>query len=365
MNKTATALIICFILLSSILTIGIFPKIDFLPVLAKESSSASAASSNAGTTPPSGGGTTPPSGGGTTPPSGGGTTPPSGGGTTPPSGGQSPSIGTSKVPAEATPPVVDCTATPHDPSCPPPPKEENNTSSSAQTAAPPLVPTHVPTTQRNGPDSSCTFFPELPHCVPDPKTGLCPPGFSMNEDGHCFRSGKCPTGFERRDDDESGTCWPTDKNSPPILCPPGVNPPNCVNQCPKGTHPDDLKLCVKNKVIVIHKTTPKIIHVIHITSNNDQNSMVTRNTQLTDQLTVGQAINECKDIIANSPNIELKKSCNIFMAAIFNYCLTHTRIANKDSNICSDDLYLTNVPQYVKENVSLNEFPPTIYNIRP
>ena len=172
MNKTATALIICFILLSSILTIGIFPKIDFLPVLAKKSSSASAASSNAGTTPSS--------------------------------GGQSPSIGTSKVPAEATPPVVDCTATPDYPSCPPPPKEENNTSSSAQTVAPPLIPTHVPTTQPKGPDSSCTFFPELPHCVPDPKTGLCPPGFSMNEDGHCFRTGKCPTGFERRDDDESG-----------------------------------------------------------------------------------------------------------------------------------------------------------------
>ncbi len=187
----------------------------------------------------------------------------------------------------------------------------------------------------------------------------------MNEDGHCFRSGKCPTGFERRDDDESATCWPTDKNSPPILCPPGVNPPNCVNQCPKGTHPDDLRLCIKNKVIVIHKTTPKIIHVIHITSNNDQNSIVTRNTQLIDQLTVGQAINECKDIIANSPNIELRKSCNIFMAAIFNYCLTHTRIANEEGNICSDDLYLTNVPQYVKGNVNLNEFPPTIYNIRP
>jgi hypothetical protein len=240
-----------------------FPKIDFLPVLAKQSSSASAASSNAGTASPFGGETAPPS------------------------GGQPPSIGTSKVPAESTPPVVDCTATPNDPSCPPPPKEENHTSSSAQTAAAPLVPTHVPTTQPKGPDNSCTFFPELPYCVPDPKTGLCPPGFSMNEDEHCFRTGKCPSGFERRDDDESGTCWPKDKNSPPIICPPGVNPPHCVEHCPIGTHPDDFKICV----IVIHKTTPKILHVIHITSNNDQNSMVTRNTQLTDQLTVGQAIN--------------------------------------------------------------------------
>jgi hypothetical protein len=260
-------------------------------------------------------------------------------------------------PTEAKQPVVDCTATPDDPSCPPP-KEKNNTSS-AQTATPPLVPTVVPTKQPRGPDNSCTFFPELPHCVPDPKTGLCPPGFSMNADEHCFRTGKCPSGFERRDNDESGTCWPKDKNSPPIICPPGVNPPHCVDHCPKGTHPDDFKICVKNNV------TTKIIHVIHITSNNDQNSMVTRNTQLTDQLTVGQAINGCKDITANSPNNELKKSCNIFMAAIFNYCLTHTKIANKDNNICSDDLYLTNVPQYVKENVNLKQFPPTIYNIRP
>ena len=260
-------------------------------------------------------------------------------------------------PTEAKQPVVDCTATPDDPSCPPP-KEKNNTSS-AQTATPPLVPTVVPTKQPRGPDNSCTFFPELPHCVPDPKTGLCPPGFSMNADEHCFRTGKCPSGFERRDNDESGTCWPKDKNSPPIICPPGVNPPHCVDHCPKGTHPDDFKICVKNNV------TKKIIHVIHITSNNDENSIVTRNTQLTDQLTVGQAINGCKDITANSPNNELKKSCNIFMAAIFNYCLTHTKIANKDNNICSDDLYLTNVPQYVKENVNLKQFPPTIYNIRP
>ncbi len=41
MNKPATALIICFILLSSIVTIGIFPKIDFLPVFAKKSSDSS------------------------------------------------------------------------------------------------------------------------------------------------------------------------------------------------------------------------------------------------------------------------------------------------------------------------------------
>lgn len=69
--------------------------------------------------------------------------------------------------------------------------------------------------------------------------------------------------------------------------------------------------------------------------------MVTRNTQLTDQLSVGQAINGCKDLTTNSPNNEIKKSCNIFMAAIFDYGLTHTKIANKDNNIYSDDLYLT------------------------
>jgi len=263
-------------------------------------------------------------------------------------------------PPKTTPPKEDCIANPTDPLCPPAtpaPKEENNTSSVKKAAASPLVPA-VLSPKDKGPDNSCLFFPELPHCAPD-KEGKCPANFFMNGDGQCVPNKKCPPGFENHDNDESGTCWPKDKNSPPIICPPGVNPPHCVDHCPKGTHPDDFKICVKNNV------TKKIIHVIHITSNNDENSIVTRNTQLTDQLTVGQAINGCKDITANSPNNELKKSCNIFMAAIFNYCLTHTKIANKDNNICSDDLYLTNVPQYVKENVNLKQFPPTIYNIRP
>ena len=49
MNKPAIVLTICFILLSSIVTIGIFPKLDFLPVIAKKSS-ASSKSDNGTTT---------------------------------------------------------------------------------------------------------------------------------------------------------------------------------------------------------------------------------------------------------------------------------------------------------------------------
>jgi hypothetical protein len=107
-----------------------------------------------------------------------------------------------------------------------------------------------------------------------------------------------------------------------------------------------------------------IVHE-HITSNNNPTSVVTRNTKITDQLTVGQAVDGCKDLTKKSPNNELKKSCNIMMAATFNYCMTHTKLWLTDSNICSDNLYLKNVQHYIAENVNLKLFPATIYNIRP
>ena len=103
----------------------------------------------------------------------------------------------------------------------------------------------------------------------------------------------------------------------------------------------------------------------HITSNNNPTSVVTRNTKITDQLTVGQAIDGCKDLTKKSPDNALKKSCNIMMAATFNYCMTHTKLWLTDSNICSDNLYLKNVQRYIAENVNLKLFPATIYNIRP
>jgi hypothetical protein len=184
----------------------------------------------------------------------------------------------------------------------------------------------------------------------------------MNGDGQCVPNKKCPPGFENHDNDESGTCWPKDKNSPSIICPPGVNPPHCVTHCPPGQHPNQFFICVKNNVIVIHKTVTK---VVHITSNNDQNSMVTRNTKITDKLTVGQAIDGCKDLTKKSLDNALKKSCNIMMAATFNYCMTHTKLWLTDSNICSDNLYLKNVQPYLAENVNIKLFPATIYNIRP
>jgi hypothetical protein len=264
---------------------------------------------------------------------------------------------------KSTPPKVDCIANPTDPLCPPPTpglKQENNTSSAQKAAAPALVPAAI-TPKPKGPDIRCLFFPELPNCGPD-KDGKCPANFFTNGDGQCVPNKKCPPGFENHDNDESGTCWPKNKNSPSIICPPGVNPPYCVTDCRAGQHPNQFFICVKNNIIVIHKTVKK---VVHITSNNDQNSMVTRNTKITDQLTVGQAIDGCKDLTKKSPDNALKKSCNIMMAAAFNYCMTHTKLWLTDSNLCSDNLYLKNVQRYIAENVNLKFFPATIYNVRP
>jgi hypothetical protein len=45
-------------------------------------------------------------------------------------------------------------------------------------------------------------------CKPDPITGKCPKGFSMNVYKHCFPNVRCPKGFENRNEDETGTCYP-------------------------------------------------------------------------------------------------------------------------------------------------------------
>ena len=58
------------------------------------------------------------------------------------------------------------------------------------------------------PDNSCLFHPEQMKCKPDPITGKCPKGFSMNVYEHCFPNVRCPKGFENRNEDETGTCYP-------------------------------------------------------------------------------------------------------------------------------------------------------------
>jgi hypothetical protein len=284
-----------------------------------------------------------------------------------------PSCQTAK--AQMVPPNIDCTKIPKDPGCPtntievcttvfPPPPE-------CKTGKPKPIETQP---NEEKPDKMCKFFPELEKCKPD-QSGNCPNGFFMNGDGHCVPDGPCPKGFQSHDNDESGTCWPKNPHQP---CPPGSHRVgnHCEPNCPPGWHFIHFpSKCVKDptcqkgfhyvngkcvRTIVVHKTVVK-----HITSNSDQNSMVTRNTKITEQLTVGQAIDGCKDLTKKSPDNALKKSCNIMMAAAFNYCMTHTKLWMTDFNICSDNLYLKNVQRYIAENVNIKLFPATIYNIRP
>jgi hypothetical protein len=56
------------------------------------------------------------------------------------------------------------------------------------------------------PDDDCLFDPSLPKC--SPIEGKCPAGFLMNEDEQCFPDKPCPSGFAKRDEDETGACYP-------------------------------------------------------------------------------------------------------------------------------------------------------------
>jgi hypothetical protein len=58
---------------------------------------------------------------------------------------------------------------------------------------------------RGLPDGDCLFDPSLPKCAP--VDGECPDGYVMNEDGQCYPDKPCPKGYERRDNDETGTCY--------------------------------------------------------------------------------------------------------------------------------------------------------------
>jgi len=62
--------------------------------------------------------------------------------------------------------------------------------------------------EQSKPDNSCLFHPEQMKCEPDPITGKCPKGFSMNVYEHCFPKMHCPEGFENHNEDETGTCYP-------------------------------------------------------------------------------------------------------------------------------------------------------------
>jgi hypothetical protein len=81
-----------------------------------------------------------------------------------------------------------------------------------------------------GPDFECTFNPNDEHCKPDAE-GKCPAGFAHNSQNNCFPRGPCPTGYSRRDNDETGTCFPG------------------PNVCPKGFHLGPKHTCIRTVVI--------------------------------------------------------------------------------------------------------------------
>ena len=60
------------------------------------------------------------------------------------------------------------------------------------------------------PDRTCAFNPDGLHGERKPDSqDNCPAGFSLNESGKCFFSGKCPPGSTRTGQDESGKCFKT------------------------------------------------------------------------------------------------------------------------------------------------------------
>jgi hypothetical protein len=204
------------------------------------------------------------------------------------------------------PPNVDCTKTPNDPKCPPF-KEVIPNVDCVKTPEDPRCPTNVidlsTKVANERPDKMCKFFPELEKCKPD-QSGNCPSGFFTNGDGHCVPDGPCPKGSHR----VGKHCEPD--------CQPGWHFQHFPFKCVKDPCPNSFRYvngkCVKT--IVVHKTIVK-----HITSNSDQTSKVTINTKITDQLTVGQAIDGCKDLTKKTQDNALKKSCNIMMAATISH----------------------------------------------
>jgi hypothetical protein len=93
----------------------------------------------------------------------------------------------------------------------------NNKYQGAQILMPTLEPTVLLTPLQKAspgiyPDDDCLFDPSLPKC--SPIEGKCPVGFLLNEDEQCFPDKPCPAGFTKRDEDETGACYPVGPTTP-------------------------------------------------------------------------------------------------------------------------------------------------------
>jgi hypothetical protein len=256
---------------------------------------------------------------------------------------------------------VDCSKTPDDPSCPSKPVPPVDCVANPTDPSCPSKPVPPVDCVANPTDPSCPSKPVPPlDCVANPTDPSCPSSSEDCEPSYpslCLPKGSdvnCegPNGLKAQGKHDFIVKEPDpydlDRDGDGIGCEDG-HPNTGGNGNGNGNNGNNVH-------VTVHK---------HITSNSNPASMVTKNTKITDQLTVGQAIDGCKDFTKKSPDNALKKSCNIMMAAAFNYCMTHTKLWLTDSNICSDNLYLKNVQRYIAENVNLKLFPATIYNIRP
>ena len=113
------------------------------------------------------------------------------------------------------------------------------------------------------PDDDCLYDPSLPKCAPI--DGECPEGFNMNEDGQCFPDKPCPTGFERRDEDETGRCYPIGDGSPsPIPEPTPVG--NETTPTTNQTTPTSPKPDILGKIIAIYTIHNGKVYVIEYAS---------------------------------------------------------------------------------------------------
>jgi hypothetical protein len=94
------------------------------------------------------------------------------------------------------------------------------------------------------PDDDCLFDPSLPKCAPI--DGKCPDGFLMNENEQCFPDKPCPTGFEKRDEDETGKCYPIEPTPTPT---PTLTPTPTPTPMPAFSITDDSLQVSTNKKV--------------------------------------------------------------------------------------------------------------------
>jgi len=96
---------------------------------------------------------------------------------------------------------------------------------------------------REPPDDDCLFNPSLPKCAPT--DGQCPDGFLMNENEQCFPDKPCPSGFEKRDEDETGRCYPIGDGSPTPTPSPTPSPEPTPSPTPK---PNPINIKIINQI---------------------------------------------------------------------------------------------------------------------